>query len=125
MPGPGQAVTDKGWNLGMDDGCQANITGLRQAHRAYTFDHGLSSDIFSYNTKKDASRDDWHPYCETEPKLLSMLLQVTLYGMEFVRGGRAKPSVLVDIDEARVLNMQNHLRSMIAIHIKETQRGRD
>ncbi len=67
----------------------------------------------------------YHPVCGTPLKLVSMLLQVTLYSMELVWGSRSKPSLVIDKDELRVLKMEKHVRSMIAIDINETQRHRD
>src|SRR6266704_4602432 len=64
-----------------------------------------SSGIPSPKTRKRASRDDWPLSRETQPKLLSVLLQVALYSVEFVRVGWAKPSVLVDIDNPAILKM--------------------
>lgn len=62
---------------------------------------------------------------ETEPKLLSMLLQVALYGRELVWVSRTKSSILINIDEARVLKMQDHIWMMVAIHINEAECDRD
>ena len=46
-----------------------------------------------------------HTTRDTPPNLLSVLLQVSLYGMKFVRGGRAKPSILIAIHETRLLKI--------------------
>src|SRR5712691_5858026 len=62
---------------------------------------------------------------ETESKLLSMLLQVAFDSRELVRGGWAKSPVFIDINQAGILKMQNHIWSMVAIHINETQCNRD
>src|SRR6266478_6928138 len=54
-----------------------------------------------------------------------MLLQVTLYGMELVWGSRAKPSLVIDKDELRVLKMHDHIWSMIVIDINKAECHRD
>ncbi len=58
---------------------------------------------------------------ETEPKLVSLLLQVALYRMELIWGSRAKPSLVIDKGELRVLKMEKHVRSMIAIDIHKAE----
>lgn len=62
---------------------------------------------------------------ETQSKLLSVLLQVALDGRELVWVSRTKSPVLIDIDQARVLKMKNHIGMMVTIHINETQRDWD
>ncbi len=57
---------------------------------------------------------------ETPLNLLSMLLQVAFYSMEFVGTRQAKPSILIDIHDARLLKMQNHVRLIVALHIDKT-----
>jgi len=54
-----------------------------------------------------------------------MLLQVAFDCMKFVWSGRTKPSLVIDKDELRVLKMDNHVRSMIAIDINKIKRHRD
>ena len=54
-----------------------------------------------------------------------MLLQVTLYSMELVWGSRSKPSLVIDKDELRVLKMDEHVRSMVAIDIHKAECHRD
>jgi hypothetical protein len=54
--------------------------------------------------------------------LLSMLSQVLLYHLQFIRASRTKPSLVINIHNARRLEMDNHIRLMIAFHINETQR---
>ncbi len=66
----------------------------------------------------------YHPICGTPLKLLSMLLQVTLYSMELIWGGRAKASLVIDKDELRVLKVYNHVWSMITIDIHKAERHR-
>ena len=53
-----------------------------------------------------------------------MLLQVALYGVEFVRAGRAKPCLVIDKDDPRILEMHDHVWEMIAVHIDKTERHR-
>lgn len=62
---------------------------------------------------------------DTPLKLLSVLLQVVLYSMEFVGSRRAKPPIRIDIHDTCLLKMKNHIRLMIAVHINETQCDRD
>ena len=58
-------------------------------------------------------------------KLLSVLLQVALYGMQLIRSGWTKSSPIIDKDDLRILNMHDHIRVMPAAHIDETQGDRD
>jgi hypothetical protein len=58
-------------------------------------------------------------------KLVSRLLQVALYSMELVWGSRAKPSLVIDKDDLRVLKMHDHIWSMIAIDIHKAECHRD
>ena len=51
-----------------------------------------------------------------------MLLQVLLYLLELVRAGRAKPSLVIDKDDLRILEMHDHVWEMIAVHIDKTER---
>ncbi len=60
----------------------------------------------------------------TPLKLLSMLLQVTFYTMELIWGSRAKASLVIDKDELRVLKVEKHVQSMIAIDINKAERHR-
>src|SRR5260221_3755743 len=81
--------------------------------------------FFPKNTKKGPVIATGPFSRETELKLLPMPLQVALDGRKLVRVGRAKSPVFIDIDQARILKMQNHIWVMIAIHVHETQRDRD
>ena len=76
--------------------------------------------LISYFAAGDSLRSDT-PICGTPLKLLSMLLQVTLYTMELIWGGRAKPSLVIDKDELCVLKMHDHIWSMIAIDIHKAE----
>src|SRR6266852_6762244 len=50
-----------------------------------------------------------------------MLLQVVLNGLQLAGVCRAKSSLHVDVHEPRLLEMDNHIWLMVALHIDETQ----
>jgi hypothetical protein len=94
----------------------------QQAHRASTLDHR----VFLPQKHQTGPVAMTGPVSrETEPKLLSMLFQVLFHGRYLVGVSRTKPPVLIDINEASVLKTNNHIWSVIPIHIHETQRDRD
>ena len=53
-----------------------------------------------------------------------MLLQVTLYSMELIWGSWTKAPPVIDKDELRVLKVEKHVQSMIAIDINKAERHR-
>src|SRR5260221_4141406 len=81
--------------------------------------------FFPKNTKKGSVIATGPFSRETELKLLPMPLQVALDGRKLVRVGRAKSPVFIDIDQARILKMQDHIWMVVALHIYEVERDRD
>src|ERR1700680_4276122 len=57
--------------------------------------------------------------------LLPVLLQVLLYRLYLVGVSRAKPSLVVDIDDTGILKADDHIGMMVAIDINEGECDRN
>ena len=54
-----------------------------------------------------------------------MPLQMVLDGLDLTGGGRTESPVLVAINQELVLNVQNHIRVVVAVDIHERERDWD
>ena len=79
-----------------------------------------SSALSSATSKRGASHRNWPPFRDREA--IASAVSGTFHCLDLAGVRRAKPSLVVDIDNPGILEVQSHIRSMSAIRVNETER---